>query len=97
MKGKIKFYNRHKDFGFITALDGKEFYFNAASFNMPTEGAEVEFATQQSARGEVAKDVVFAKTAEGKSCPAKSRSHCVIWGVVSVVLMVAAFVVGHYV
>lgn len=94
MKGKVKFYNRSKDFGFIASDEGVEYYFNAASMRMPQEDDRVEFEIQKTARGEVAKMV----TSEGgASCGTKtcgSRLKCMI---TLLVIAVAAFALGHYI
>lgn len=94
MKGKVKFYNRSKDFGFIAGEGGTEYYFNSASMRMPQDNDSVEFETQKTNRGEVAKMVMPAGVACGtskKACP---------WGVgvvSAVVALIIGIVIGHFI
>ena len=98
MKGKIKFYNRSKDFGFIAAENGEEYYFNAASMQLAQDNAPVEFQTQKTARGEVAKQVMLVGSSSASSTASKPACKGKMIGgiVVAIVLIVAAFFVGHY-
>ena len=99
MKGKVKFYNRSKDFGFIASEDSQEYYFNAASMKVAQDNDAVEFETMKTARGEVAKQVVLSGTAQATAattggCPVKKRPICFI---VTAVIVIAAFLLGHYI
>ncbi len=53
MKGKVKFYNKEKKFGFISGNNGKDIHFSADSFDglPPSEGDEVEFEVVKQAKG----------------------------------------------
>lgn len=54
MKGKVKFFNSSKGFGFITAEDGKDYFVNqsglAAGVTL-NDGDSVEFEVEQGDRG----------------------------------------------
>lgn len=90
MKGKIKFYNRAKDFGFITADDGKEYYFNSSSILAPVENDCVSFTSQETAKGSIAKKVKVIQAGEFK----KGRKFACALKVI--VALVVGFVVGHF-
>lgn len=60
MKGKVKFYNRKQDFGFVVGADGTEYYFNAMSIAPLKEKDQVAFAVEDSPRGKVARQVRHA-------------------------------------
>jgi len=57
MKGKVKFYNRKQDFGFVIGADGNEYYFNALSIMQLKEKDSVEFVGENSSRGRVARHI----------------------------------------
>jgi len=63
-KGKLKWYNETKGFGFITSEDGKDIFVHRSGFLSPidekNEGQEVEFDTKQTEKGLVAINVKSA-------------------------------------
>jgi len=57
MKGKIKWYNERKGYGFIEVEDGKDVFVHKASIPEGTslnDGDNVEFETEDSERGPTA-------------------------------------------
>ena len=63
MKGKVKFFNTTKGFGFITADDGKEYFVHISGLqdtDMLREGDDVTFEVEQGDRGPKAVNVVIA-------------------------------------
>ncbi len=57
MKGKIKWYNARKGFGFIEVEDGKDVFVHKTSIPEGTslnDGDNVEFETEDSERGPTA-------------------------------------------
>ncbi len=60
-KGKLKWYNETKGFGFITSEDGKDIFVHRTGFLSNAaqlqEGQEVEFDTKQTEKGLVAINV----------------------------------------
>jgi cold shock protein len=99
LKGKVKFYNRAKEFGFITADDDQEYYFNGSSLLAPDEGDGVVFSVQDSAKGLMAKKVKVMGTPESLRAPV-SRGfpwRSVIIGSVGVLLgVVLGLFVGRW-
>lgn len=54
MKGKVKFFNRQKEFGFITGEDGKDYFVHVTGLvgiNSLNENDSVEFDTEQGEKG----------------------------------------------
>lgn len=54
MKGKVKFFNQSKGFGFIAAEDGKEYFVHSTGLNSGThivEGDSVTFEVEQGDKG----------------------------------------------
>ncbi len=54
MKGKVKFFNRMKEFGFIAGEDGKEYFVHKSGLNEGVtidEEDAVEFEVEQGDRG----------------------------------------------
>lgn len=54
MKGKVKFFNHEKGFGFITGDDGKDYFVHSSGLEndvMIDEDDSVEFSTEQGDRG----------------------------------------------
>ena len=54
MKGKVKFFNHEKEFGFITGDDGKDYFVHKSSLENDitiNEDDLVEFSTEQDDRG----------------------------------------------
>ncbi|MCH4040298.1 MAG: cold-shock protein [Eubacteriales bacterium] len=62
-KGKVKWFNAEKGYGFITGEDGKDVFVHFSAiqgegFKSLEEGQEVTFDVQQGARGPQAANVV---------------------------------------
>lgn len=60
MEGKVKFYNRTKRFGFVTADDGKEYFFHESGMEPGTsvnEGDSVTFEVVEGDKGPKAEKV----------------------------------------
>lgn len=60
MKGKVKFFNETKGFGFITAEDGKEYFVHSTGLNSGvsiSEGDLVTFEIEQGDKGPKASKV----------------------------------------
>lgn len=54
MKGKVKFFNRTKGFGFIAAEDGKEYFVHTTGLNPDVsidEGDSVTFEIEKGDKG----------------------------------------------
>jgi len=54
MKGKIKFFNEAKKFGFISGEDGKEYFVHGSALAegmAPKEGDSVSFEVEQGDKG----------------------------------------------
>ena len=54
MKGKVKFFNRTKEFGFITGDDGKDYFVHITGLvgiSSRNENDVVEFDTEQGEKG----------------------------------------------
>jgi len=54
MKGKVKFFNKTKGFGFISGEDGKEYFVHSTGLNPGTaidEGDSVSFEVEQGEKG----------------------------------------------
>ncbi len=54
MKGKVKFFNSSKGFGFITAEDGKEYFVHSSGLTEGTvlnDNDSVEFEIEQGDKG----------------------------------------------
>lgn len=64
MKGKVKWFNEKRGFGFITPDDGSKDLFvhfsaiESKGFKALAEGDEVEFEVEETSRGPQAKSVV---------------------------------------
>jgi CspA family cold shock protein len=60
MKGKVKFYNKVKEFGFIAGDDGKEYFVHTTGIKQGpiAENDEVTFDTEEGDRGPKAINVV---------------------------------------
>ncbi len=60
MKGKVKFYNEGKKFGFIAGEDGKEYFVHSSGLNAGVsvrEGDSVTFSVEQGDKGPKASNV----------------------------------------
>lgn len=60
MKGKVKFFNKTKGFGFIAAEDGKEYFVHSTGLNQDvsiSEGDSVTFEVEQGNKGPKASKV----------------------------------------
>jgi len=69
MRGKVKWFNGKKGFGFIVNEDGKDIFchysgIKADGFRNLNADDEVEFSIQSGLKGEEAHDVVVIKSAE---------------------------------
>ena len=54
MKGKVKFFNREKEFGFIIGDDGKDYFVHKSGLQASViiqEDDSVEFSTEKGDRG----------------------------------------------
>ena len=63
MKGKVKFFDHEKEFGFITGDDGKDYFVHKTGLQDDVtlaEGDSVEFSTEKGDRGLKAIKVVKA-------------------------------------
>ena len=63
MKGKVKWFNEKRGFGFIEQEGGKDVFVHfsaiqSGGFKSLAEGDDVEFEVEESSRGPQAKDVV---------------------------------------
>ncbi len=63
MRGKVKWFNNQKGFGFISVEDGKDVFVHYTGLKMEgfktlDEGEEVEFDVQEGAKGPQAINVV---------------------------------------
>lgn len=59
-KGKVKFYNRDKKYGFITGDDGKDYFFHVSGVSNEAELNDedaVEFKVEDGERGPKAVDI----------------------------------------
>ena len=71
MKGKVKFYNQQKRFGFITGEDGKDYFFHESgieSGNNVRDEDSVSFEVVEGDRGPKAEHV---KLLSGDEAPAE--------------------------
>ena len=61
MKGKIKFFNDSKGFGFITGEDGKDYFVHSSGLNgtSVSEGDSVTFEVEEGNKGPKAVKVVM--------------------------------------
>jgi cold shock protein len=62
-RGKVKWFNNQKGYGFITPEDGKDVFVHFSAlqgegYKSLEEGQEVEFEIEQGPKGEQAKNVV---------------------------------------
>ena len=65
MKGKVKWFNAEKGFGFIVSEEGKDVFVHfsaivADGYKTLEEGQEVTFDVETGERGQIAKNVVKA-------------------------------------
>ena len=65
MKGKVKWFNAEKGFGFIVSEEGKDGFVHFSAivqdgYKTLEEGQEVTFDVEQGDRGQMAKNVVKA-------------------------------------
>lgn len=70
MKGKVKFYNDIKGFGFIKAEDDKEYFVHRSGIEesgILREGDDVEFDVEEGERGPKAVHVKRAEAGEQES------------------------------
>ncbi len=62
MKGKVKWFNAEKGYGFIVSEEGKDVFVHFSAivsdgYKTLDEGQEVEFEVENGARGQLAKNV----------------------------------------
>lgn len=60
MKGKVKFFNTQKGFGFVSGEDEKEYFMHVSQLpedTIPQENDEVEFTAEQTDRGLQAQNI----------------------------------------
>ena len=60
MKGKVKFFNETKGFGFVTGEDGKDYFVHSTSLEQGVsirEGDTVNFEVEQGTKGPKASKV----------------------------------------
>lgn len=60
MKGKVKFFNRTKNFGFITGEDEKDYFVHISQVENQSsldDGQDVEFEAAENERGLAAQNV----------------------------------------
>jgi len=57
MKGKIKFFNTKKGFGFIEGEDGKEYFVHHSVLQLSLENLPVEFNPIKAEKGQQAIDI----------------------------------------
>jgi len=77
MKGKIKFFNEGKGFGFIAADDGKEYFVHQSGLKenfIPRENDPVEFDVVDGDRGPKAANVVRASGEAAEASPEEASS-----------------------
>lgn len=72
MKGRIKFYNEDKRFGFIATQEG-DYFFHVSEFGQhdlqPSAGSYVEFTPSSNRRGPMAKAISFLEVEERYDLP----------------------------
>ena len=79
VKGKVKWFNDQKGFGFIQREDGGRDVFvhhtaiNASGFRTLAEGQVVEFDMIEDAKGPKAQNVTVVQQAEAKPAPQFTR------------------------
>ncbi|MEI8010897.1 MAG: cold-shock protein [Candidatus Omnitrophota bacterium] len=76
-KGKVKWFDRKKGYGFITSAEAKDVYVHysgiqADGFKYLVDGEDVEFEVQEDSRGPKAVNVVRLNPPAEKS---RERSH----------------------
>jgi len=77
MKGKVKFFNEQKGFGFIAGDDGKEYFVHLTGLKEGTslrENDDVTFDVEQGDRGPKAVNVSLGGEAPAKEAPAEEPS-----------------------
>lgn len=77
MKGKVKFFNRMKGFGFISSDDGKEYFVHESGLQESVsidENDEVEFDVEDGDRGPKAVNVKKAGATVKKTASLKKAA-----------------------
>lgn len=65
IEGRVKFYDAAKAYGYIVAVSGEQYFFNANSFrgDAPRKGDRVEFSGERGPRGLIAKRLLVSASA----------------------------------
>lgn len=79
MKGKVKFFNQQKGFGFIYGEDGQDYYLNVRDVvgaDLPQNKDEVDFGPQNGPKGLRASNVKILSKSNGRANGGDQREKC---------------------